>query len=87
VSKTLVAGTNKLDVNLTPLYVPPELATLYGVVVDAKTGYAVTGVLVEVVGTGLSDHTDASGNYEVTDIPAGTYSIRFSHADYDTLVI
>lgn len=67
--------------------VTPAIATLYGTVVDAETGYAIAGVLVEVVGTGLSTYTDPSGIYEILYIPVGTYSIRFSHIDYDTLVV
>jgi len=86
-SKTLVAGLNELNVGMAPVYVPPETATLYGSVTDADTGYALNGVLVEVVETGFSGYTDSSGNYEIANIPLGTYSIRFSLTDYETLVI
>lgn len=94
-SVTLIEGVNRLDAALTPVYVPPELATLYGVVTDSNTGYAIAGVLVEVITSGpgngigikLSTHTDFNGNYEITDISLGTYDITFSHADYETLVI
>jgi len=86
-SKTLVAGLNKLDVGMTPVYVPPETATLYGAVIDANTGNTLGGVLVEVVETGFSGYTDSSGNYEIANIPLGTYSIRFSLTGYETLVI
>jgi len=84
-SITLSEGqTKKLDISLTPVYVPPEPATLYGTVTEAGSGYAISGALVEVVGTGLSDYTISNGSYQITNIPAGTYTIRFSHPDYDT---
>jgi len=77
---------------MTPVYVPPEVAELCGLVTDADTGSPITGVLVEVLGTGLSTYTTPmisvqTGNYWITDIPAGTYTIRFSHADYETLEV
>lgn len=93
-SVTLIEGLNRLDAALTPVYVPPELATLHGVVTDSDTGSAIASVLVEVItsptngiGIRLSTHTDFNGNYEITDIPLGTYDITFSHVDYETLVI
>lgn len=84
-SVTLIEGLNKLDIGLTRKYVPPEPATLYGQVLETITGYPIAGALVEVVEAGLSGYTDASGNYEITDIPVGTYTIRASHPDYETL--
>lgn len=86
-SITLVEGLNSLDVSLTPVYVPPPTATLQGTVTDADTGYAIAGVLVEVVGTAFSAYTNSSGVYSIAGIPVGTYVIRFSHADYETLEV
>lgn len=76
--------TKRLDASLTPVYVPPVLATLYGTVIDIETHSSISGVLVEVLGTGLTDSTDAGGGYEIAYIPPGTYTIRFSHPDYGT---
>jgi len=84
---TLVEGLNPLDASLIPVYVPPPTATLQGTVTDADTGYGIAGVLVEVVGTAFSAYTSSSGNYSITDIPVGTYNIRFSKEGYDPLTI
>lgn len=82
---TLGAGqTKRLDASLTPVYVPPVLATLYGTVIDVETHIPISGVLVEVIGTGLTTSTDTGGSYEIAYIPPGTYTIRFSHPDYGT---
>ena len=85
---TLSEGQVKeLNAGLEPIYVPPEPATLYGVVIDAETGYPIAGVLVSLLGTALSAYTGGDGSYEITNIPAGTYSVEFSHADYETKVV
>jgi len=77
----------QLNTGLVPIYVPPEPATLYGVVSDVDTGSPVAGVLVSLVGTGFSAYTAGDGGYEIVNIPAGTYSVQFSHPDYETLVL
>ena len=83
-SITLTAGqTKRLDTSLTPVYVPPLPATLWGYVKDAQTGIGIQDVTVEVVGVS-SAYSDANGRYEILDIPAGTYTVRFSHPDYVT---
>ncbi len=84
---TLVEGLNPLDASLIPVYVPPLTATLQGTVTDADTGYAIAGVLVEVVGTAFSAYTNSSGDYSIADIPVGTYTIRFSKEGYEVLEI
>ncbi|PLW93670.1 MAG: hypothetical protein C0591_14255 [Marinilabiliales bacterium] len=50
--------------------------TLTGLVTDALTGDPVPNALVSVAG--LSDYTDASGNYSITGIPAGTLNANFT---------
>ena len=70
---------------MTPVYVPPALATLYGVVADAETGAPLAGVLVNV--DGYMGYTDGNGRYEIPDIPAGAYSVTFTLEGYEPLVI
>ena len=50
--------------------------TLTGLVTDALTGEPVPDALVTVAG--LTDYTDASGNYFITGIPAGVLNANFS---------
>ena len=81
---TLAAGeTKRVDALLTPVYVPPAPATLWGIIADAVTGYTISGALIEV-GTVASGYSDTNGNYQITGIPAGTYSITVSASGYVT---
>ena len=84
---TLLPGeTKRVDASLTPVYVPPELATLWGCVTDAETGIRIGDVLVEVVGVS-SAYSGADGCYEIVGIPAGTYTVRFSKEGYEELIM
>jgi len=74
--------TRELNVALTPI--PVEPAVLVGQVIDAENSAPISGVLVEIVGLG-STTTAADGNYGITGIPPGSYTIRFSHPDYQTV--
>ena len=50
--------------------------TITGMVSDALTGETIEGALVSVAG--LSDLTDASGNYTVENVPIGVLTANFS---------
>jgi hypothetical protein len=56
--------------------------TVTGQVVDAQTGGALAGVLISVVGTGLSTTTDASGNFTISDVPEGGQTLRATLTGY-----
>ena len=80
---TLAAGeTKQLNANLTPVYVPPAPARLWGYVKDANTGYPIAGARVELIGLAY-DLTDANGMYDISNIPAETYSGKVSAAGYE----
>ena len=74
--------TKELNVALAPI--PAVPASLMGQVVDAETLAPIPGVLVEIVGLG-STMTAANGTYGIINIPPGSYTIRFSHPDYQTV--
>jgi hypothetical protein len=74
--------TKELNVALTPI--PPLPASLIGQVVDADTSLPIVSVLVEIVGL-VSTSTATDGTYSITNIPAGSYTVRFSHPDYETI--
>lgn len=81
-SITLTAGQSKpLNVSLTPVYIPPETATLNGHVTDASTGAPIAGARVELIGLAY-DLTDAQGFYEITNIPPGTYNGKVTASGY-----
>jgi len=84
---TLAAGeTKRLDAGLIPIYIPPAPATIYGTVGDAATGYGIPGVLIQVA-TVASGYSGSDGSYQITDIPPGTYTVRFSKEGYETLIV
>ncbi len=60
---------------------PDEKGNLTGTVTTGRN--PLEGVLVQVLGTSLSDQTDSNGEYLISDIPIGTYSVKFSKTGYD----
>jgi len=60
--------------------------SIAGTVIDEFMN-PIEGVLVETVGPGTSDHTDASGEYILQYLSPGTYEISVSHPDYYDYII
>ena len=84
---TLAPGEiRELSVQMQPLYVEPEPATLHGVVRDAETGYGIGGATVALVGY-KSTTTLSNGSYQISNIDPGTYTVRFSHPDYEPVEV
>lgn len=71
--------------------VVPQLAlgqsagTIQGKVTDAATGDALPGATVYLRGTSLGASTDLDGNFSVSGIPHGSYTVRVSYVGYRTL--
>ena len=61
---------------------PGAQATLSGTVVDGETGepLIIANVYIESLARGAA--TDLDGNYRIADLPAGTYTVRFSYTGY-----
>jgi hypothetical protein len=74
--------TKELNVPLQPIPVVP--ASLVGQVVDAISALPISGVLVEILGL-TSTSTSGNGTYSIINIPPGSYTVRFSHPDYQTV--
>ena len=53
-----------------------------GNVFDTGTGELLTGAVVEIVGIKRGTLTDQQGNYVVTDVPVGVYTVAFSYIGY-----
>ncbi len=60
---------------------------IQGTVVDAKTGEALPGVNVLVVGTNLGAVTDLNGKYFVVNVPVGTYEVKASMVGYTPMLV
>lgn len=41
-----------------------------------------TGITVYIPGTSMQAKTDAAGNYQINDVPVGTYEVRFEKSGY-----
>lgn len=72
---TLVAATALLGMAALPLSAQAT-GTLRGTVTDAASGRPLSGAQVTVPGTGKAAVTSASGQYVLTNVPAGTPRIR-----------
>lgn len=58
-----------------------------GVVVSTWDGTPLPGVVVSVRGTTVAAQTDASGRYELKNIPPGDQALRFSRSGYAAAVV
>ena len=73
----LVEGLNELNVNLTPIVVPPAGIVIDGVITDVQTGLPVDNVRIGIFSqefAGEVIYTDAAGYYSV-GITAGEYVV------------
>jgi outer membrane receptor protein involved in Fe transport len=60
----------------------PAVGTVVGKVTDAKTRTALVGATVVVEGTRLSATTGNDGRYRITEVGAGTYTVRARYIGY-----
>ncbi|RKX22745.1 MAG: hypothetical protein DRP35_01210 [Candidatus Zixiibacteriota bacterium] len=58
-----------------------------GKVTDESSGEAVIGASVFIVGTALGAQTDFNGEYIIRQVEPGTYVIRVTHIDYNSVDI
>jgi TonB-dependent receptor len=59
-------------------------STVEGVITDAVSKEPLYGANVILVGTGLGSATDMDGNFKITNVAAGTYTLRVSYIGYKT---
>ena len=64
-----------------------QTGKISGTIVDRETNQPLIGANVLVVGTSLGAATDVNGNYNILNIPAGTYSLKASYLGYQDVVI
>jgi TonB-dependent receptor len=57
---------------------------LKGVVVDSLSNSPLLGANVIILGTAMGASTDGDGNFDISRIPAGTYTVRCSYIGYIT---
>jgi len=81
-SKTIEVstGTNTHDIEMTSSPSAPDLS---GHVYSELDG-DIQGAEVSIPPLGLKDWTDATGNYQIPNVPQGEYPIKVTHDNYDT---
>lgn len=60
---------------------------IVGKVTDFETGQPLPGVTVMIEGTNMGAATQLDGTYTILNVPAGTYSLRFSMVGYARTVV
>jgi len=58
-----------------------------GTITDAKTGEPVVQASVLIVGTVRGAMTDFDGKYTISEVERGTYTLRVSHLQYNTVKV
>lgn len=61
-----------------------QSGTVTGIVTDANTGEPLIGTTVQLVELQRGTPSDTDGSYEITNVPAGTYTLRVSFVGYQT---
>lgn len=61
--------------------------TLKGKVIDSKTGKALAGANVRLVGTSIGIATNNKGEFVLEKVPDGTYTLRASYSGYEVASI
>ncbi len=84
--------TRKATILFLLLFLPSFLLAgtvgkIKGKVVDQATGEPLIGANVFVVGTSYGAATDVNGEYSITNLEAGVYSVRASFVGYQTVTI
>ena len=72
---------------LTSLASAQETGTVFGKVVDSATGEELIGANILLDGTTIGAATDIEGNYKISNIPVGTYSLIASMIGYSKYVV
>lgn len=57
--------------------------TIAGRVIDAQTKLALGGARVSVAGTSVATFADATGDYTLSNVPAGRQTVEFSYVGYE----
>ncbi len=62
-------------------------ARIHGTVIDSRTNETLIGVNVVIAGTTLGTATNLNGEYTISQLAAGTYTVSFRYIGYKTVVI
>ena len=78
---TMTLGADQdIDIRLDPTFGNLEGKVYWGA--SANANRLIPNATVEIAGTTFSTLTDAAGEYSFTNVPTGTYNVKFSKEDY-----
>jgi uncharacterized membrane protein len=77
----MLSSATAFSSNEKPL-VSPKKATLSGKVIDKKTGESLVGALISIKGTDIKIYSDLEGNFNISNIEPGNYSIEINYISY-----
>ena len=61
--------------------------TLNGTIVNYSDNEPLVGVKVEIVESGKTIYTDLDGNFSISNLPLGEYSLQIQHPSYSEKTI
>ena len=64
-----------------------QTGKIKGKILDAENGDPLIGANILIVGTSLGAATDANGDYNITNVEAGVYSVKASYVGYQAKTI
>lgn len=64
-----------------------QFGKIKGHITDKETGEAVIGASVQVASTDMGSLTDPSGWYTIPHVPPGTYTLRITAVEYNTVEV
>lgn len=79
---TLLLGFGGMGLGATSAHA--QTGTIAGTVIDSTTGGPLPGVNIVIAGEQQGTTTDREGNYRITDVGAGTQTLRASFVGYTT---
>ena len=77
----LISSSTAFCSNEKPLETPKK-ATLSGKVIDKNTGECLVGALISIKGTDIKIYSDLEGNFNISNIEPGSYSLEINYISY-----
>lgn len=76
--------TTALLILLVPTFLLAQSSEVRGRLTDASTNEPLVGATVSIVGSAMGASSDATGNFVISNVPQGQYTLRFAYVGYIT---
>ncbi len=71
-----------ININITSAQSGEEKGKISGKILDAKTGETIIGANILIEGTSRGAATDVNGDFTISNVEPGTYSLRVTYISY-----